>query len=66
LSNTKNPDCWSAIIRRRLPTPFSVLKQDRALASRLAARARQQVEERFSVPVMVAATTRVYEQVLSC
>src|SRR6185436_12319035 len=33
------------------------LKQDRALASRLAARARQQVEERFSVPVMVAATT---------
>jgi len=42
-----------------------ILRQDRAFAARLAARARQQVEERFSIPAMVAATTRVYERVLS-
>ena len=42
------------------------LKEDRAFASLLAARARQHVEERFSIPAMVAATTRVYQQVLSC
>jgi hypothetical protein len=43
-----------------------MLKQDRALASRLAARARKQVEQRFSIPAMVAATTQVYQRVLSC
>ncbi len=41
------------------------LKEDRAFARRLAARARQSVEERFSIPAMVAATTRVYERVIS-
>jgi len=41
------------------------LKEDRAFASLLAARARQLVEERFSIPAMVAATARVYERVIS-
>jgi hypothetical protein len=42
------------------------LKEDRVFASLLAARARQLVEERFSIPAMVAATARVYERVISC
>jgi len=42
------------------------LQEDRSFARRLAARGRQSIEERFSIPVMVAATTRVYERVLSC
>jgi hypothetical protein len=42
------------------------LKEDRAFASLLAARARLLVEERFSIRAMVDATTRVYQQVLSC
>ena len=41
------------------------LKEDRAFARLLAERARQLVEERFSIPAMVAATARVYERVIS-
>jgi len=39
---------------------------DRSFAGLLAVRARQVVEERFSVAAMVAATEQVYKQVLSC
>ena len=42
------------------------LREDRSFARLLGARGRQSVEERFSIPAMVAATTRVYERVLSC
>jgi glycosyltransferase involved in cell wall biosynthesis len=42
------------------------LKDDRAFAAQLAARARQSVEERFSVAAMVAGTIRAYERALSC
>jgi glycosyltransferase involved in cell wall biosynthesis len=42
------------------------LKGDRAFASRLAAYARQSVEERFSVAAMVAGTVRIYERILQC
>ena len=42
------------------------LKDDRAFAVQLAARARQSVEERFSVAAMVAGTIRAYERALSC
>jgi len=42
------------------------LKGDRSFASSLAVRARQSVEQRFSVAAMVAGTTQVYERVLSC
>jgi hypothetical protein len=41
------------------------LREDRAMARRLAERARQLVEERFSIPAIVSETTRVYERVLS-
>jgi hypothetical protein len=41
------------------------LRQDRAFACSLAACARQRVEERFSIPAMIAATTRVYERALA-
>jgi len=41
------------------------LKEDRVFAGLLAARARQEVEERFSIPAMVAATEHVYERVIS-
>jgi hypothetical protein len=41
------------------------LKEDHAFAGLLAARARQLVEARFSIPAMVAATMRVYERVIS-
>jgi glycosyltransferase involved in cell wall biosynthesis len=37
------------------------VKDDYEFARLLAARARQSVEERFSISTMVAATTRVYE-----
>ena len=37
------------------------VSQDYEFSRLLAARARQAVEERFSIPIMVAATTRVYE-----
>ena len=42
------------------------LQDDRAFASRLAAYARQSVEERFSVEAMVTGTIRIYERVLQC
>ena len=42
------------------------LKNDRAFASRLAACARQSVQEKFSVAAMVAGTIQTYEQVLQC
>jgi glycosyltransferase involved in cell wall biosynthesis len=42
------------------------LKDDRAFASRLAACARQSVEEKFSVEAMVAGTIRTYERELQC
>jgi hypothetical protein len=41
------------------------LREDRALACSLAARARQLVEERFSIPAMITATTQVYERALA-
>ncbi len=41
------------------------LNEDRAFARLLAARARQSVEQRFSIPAMVAATARVYERVIA-
>jgi len=49
-----------------IATAILRLQEDRSFARRLAARGRQSIEERFSIPVMVAATTRVYERVLSC
>lgn len=42
------------------------LKNDGAFACRLAARARQSVEQRFSVSNMVSRTIEVYERVVSC
>jgi glycosyltransferase involved in cell wall biosynthesis len=42
------------------------LKNDTAFASRLAAYARQLVEERFSVAAMLGGTIRSYERVLQC
>ncbi|MBI3470071.1 MAG: glycosyltransferase family 4 protein [Candidatus Solibacter usitatus] len=51
------PAAIAAAIRRLL--------EDRALACALAARARQMVEEEFSVARMVQETLRVYEQVLA-
>jgi len=51
---------------RQIANAILRLKEDRALACRLAARGRQLVEERFSIPAMVAGTTRVYERVLAC
>lgn len=42
------------------------LREDRALAARLAAAARRQVEERFSVETMVRSTLRVYDEVMQC
>jgi hypothetical protein len=51
---------------QEIAAAISRLKQDRAFARLLAARARQSVEERFTIPAMVAATTLVYQRVLSC
>jgi Glycosyl transferases group 1/Glycosyltransferase Family 4 len=42
------------------------LKNDPSFASRLAANARQSVEERFSIAEMIAGTIRTYERALSC
>ncbi len=42
------------------------LLQDPALADRLAAAARRQIEERFSLDALIRNTLRVYEEVLSC
>lgn len=42
------------------------LQQDPPFAEALAERARRQVEERFSIPAMVAGTLRGYQRVLGC
>jgi glycosyltransferase involved in cell wall biosynthesis len=42
------------------------LKDDSSFASRLAAYARQSVEDRFSIAAMVAGTIRTYERILEC
>jgi Glycosyl transferases group 1 len=57
LAENSPPEIAAAILR---------LREDPELAQLLAARARQLIEERFSIPAMVDATTRVYERVLSC
>jgi len=55
-SNT--PDQVARAVRRLL--------DDETLAAGCAARARRMIEERFTVPIMVARTGRLYEQVLTC
>ncbi len=42
------------------------LRQDPAFSTRLAERARQNVEERFSIKAMIDGTMRTYNRVLSC
>jgi glycosyltransferase involved in cell wall biosynthesis len=42
------------------------LLSDRALARRLAARARQTVAEKFTLDQMIHSTIELYRQVLSC
>jgi glycosyltransferase involved in cell wall biosynthesis len=55
LTGNTPPDIAAAILR---------IREDDNFARALAARARRQIEERFSIPSMVAATTQIYECVL--
>jgi glycosyltransferase involved in cell wall biosynthesis len=50
----------------QIASRISRLLNDRALALALAERARKQVEERFSVDIMVRETVKVYEKVVGC